>query len=266
MKRHQSGQAMLEFLVAASFVMIPLITLLVYLGKVGDAQHRAYEGARYVAWEKTLTNKSTVKIANEANKRILYGLHREIDSGKDRMNNNNEAEKVDGLYRHVDDSGNYTGLLVKNNKSFAKASASNQRPRSKTHRFRDSLLGTKFAGIDFPAEFHLDEKGMLTATMQYEISKTRHLELPKAITPSAKNVIYTATWRQVSGDDVIGAMGDMVLGKLAFDNPVFDTMTELAGIMGNKEWAEFELGFIKPDVVPCSRVIGGGNDREAACY
>ena len=78
----ERGQALLEILVAATFVLVPVLFLIVYLGKVGDLQHRAHEAARYAAWESISTSKSPSEISNEINKRFLYGLHKEVDSEK----------------------------------------------------------------------------------------------------------------------------------------------------------------------------------------
>ncbi len=50
----QHGQAMVEFVVAATFFLIPLFLGLVAIGKFSDVQHTTTMAARYVAWERTV--------------------------------------------------------------------------------------------------------------------------------------------------------------------------------------------------------------------
>ena len=53
-KSGQSGQAMTEMVIAASFVLIPLFLLIPWLGKYIDLQQSAIQAARYEAWEYTV--------------------------------------------------------------------------------------------------------------------------------------------------------------------------------------------------------------------
>jgi len=48
------GQAMTELLIAASFVLVPLLLLIPLLGKYIDIRHAAIQAARYEAWEYTV--------------------------------------------------------------------------------------------------------------------------------------------------------------------------------------------------------------------
>ncbi|MFL6708586.1 MAG: TadE/TadG family type IV pilus assembly protein [Massilia sp.] len=51
---NQSGQAMVEFIVAALFFLIPLFLAIVVLGKFVDVQHTTQMAGRYAAWERTV--------------------------------------------------------------------------------------------------------------------------------------------------------------------------------------------------------------------
>ena len=259
MRKFQSGQAMLEFFVASSFVLVPMLFLITYLGKTGDVQHRAYEGARYAAWEKAKTNKSDIEIQSETNKRILYGLHREFDSSEDRMANNNENSEIDNLYRHTDETGVYADFLVKDENTFVTGENRNEQPTGTAHQLRYSTLNSGIVGYD------LQENGMLTASVEYETAKSKYFNITDPIKPSAHNVMYIEQWRQVSNSEVVDAMQGVVFGKRAFDNSVFDAISQAAAFIGFEEFDEFKPGFVRPDVVPCSRVIGGGSNREIAC-
>lgn len=53
----QNGQAMTEFAVVASLVLIPLFLLVPILGKQIDINHKTIQAARYEAWEYTVWNK-----------------------------------------------------------------------------------------------------------------------------------------------------------------------------------------------------------------
>jgi hypothetical protein len=50
----QQGQALVEFVVAALFFIVPLFLALVAVGKFADVQHTAHMAARYGAWERTV--------------------------------------------------------------------------------------------------------------------------------------------------------------------------------------------------------------------
>jgi Tfp pilus assembly protein PilV len=83
---YQRGQAMVEFLVAAIFVLVPLFLAISVLGKFVNVQHTADTAARYATWERTVwyesstsnfekyngTNvKSATEIRNETAVRVL---------------------------------------------------------------------------------------------------------------------------------------------------------------------------------------------------
>ncbi len=84
------GQAMVEFLVAALFCLVPLFLAICAIGKLTDVQHTTDMAARYAAWERTVwyedggtgnsllfktynnpNQKSTNEIRNEIAVRIL---------------------------------------------------------------------------------------------------------------------------------------------------------------------------------------------------
>ncbi|MEX2479676.1 MAG: hypothetical protein WD928_02330 [Gammaproteobacteria bacterium] len=52
--RRSHGQAMTEFVIAATFVLIPLFIFIPLLGKYIDLKHSAIQSARYQAWEYTV--------------------------------------------------------------------------------------------------------------------------------------------------------------------------------------------------------------------
>ncbi|MHB0889486.1 hypothetical protein [Acidithiobacillus sp.] len=81
----ESGQSLTEFVVVAAFALIPLFFLVIYTGKWSFTQLRAFEAARYVAWERTIwrdqaprgrewsATKSDADLRNEAAVRFFGG-------------------------------------------------------------------------------------------------------------------------------------------------------------------------------------------------
>lgn len=80
------GQAMVEFVVAALFFLVPLFLAIVVLGKFSDVQHTTNMAARYAAWERTVwydadgskfatynapNQKTTAQIGNEIGVRLI---------------------------------------------------------------------------------------------------------------------------------------------------------------------------------------------------
>ena len=83
-QRAQRGQAMTEFIVVAVCFLIPLYLLIPVLGKYLDMKAAAVQGARYVAWERTVyfggstaseswpgIDKTDAQIRNELRQRVF---------------------------------------------------------------------------------------------------------------------------------------------------------------------------------------------------
>src|SRR5262249_22335117 len=58
-RARNAGQAMVEFLIAATTVLIPLFLIVPLLGKYMDMKATAIQAARYAAWERTVWFGST---------------------------------------------------------------------------------------------------------------------------------------------------------------------------------------------------------------
>ena len=84
--RNQVGQAMVEFLVAAVFCLVPMFLAIAAIGKLADVQHTTDMAARYAAWERTVwyersgsdfekynapNTKSSAQIRSEVAARVL---------------------------------------------------------------------------------------------------------------------------------------------------------------------------------------------------
>ena len=64
----QSGQAMTELLICASFILIPLFLIVPTFGKFIDMKHTTIQAARYEAWE------YTVWYAEDCSRSVLSAL------------------------------------------------------------------------------------------------------------------------------------------------------------------------------------------------
>ena len=77
----QRGQAMVEFLVSAMFVLVPLFLAIAALGKLNDVQHTADMAARYAAWERTVWYEpatSDFGAINQPNQKSAAAINSEI--------------------------------------------------------------------------------------------------------------------------------------------------------------------------------------------
>ena len=78
--RRGSGQALVEFLIAATLVLIPMFLIVPLLGKYMDLKATAIQAARYAAWERTVffngtdwpaADKDDLKIQREIQQRFF---------------------------------------------------------------------------------------------------------------------------------------------------------------------------------------------------
>lgn len=260
--RKQQGQSIVEFLVAASFVLVPMLFLTTYLGKVGDIQHRAVEGSRYAVWESAKASKSTAQIQNEINKRILYKDHRQMDSATDGQSSDLDVSRIDPLYFHIADDGTYETLVAQTGDTFNETTTQNEAPEASGYQGRidAARLG--------PARIDVSDRGLLTASVEYVTSTTKWLQ-SGAYSQKAHNVLLAETWRATTDDRVEDAIDDAILARSDFiSGPQLEVGTQLATLLGLEEWEELEPGHIEHDVVPCSRLVplGGGEGAEDACH
>ncbi|MCP3852282.1 MAG: hypothetical protein GY694_18900 [Gammaproteobacteria bacterium] len=99
-KKIQTGQAMVEFIITASFILIPLFLMVPLLAKYIDIQHSTIQAARYEVWEYTAwfsqssdvstsfnvasvieATKSTTEVQNESRQRFFSNTNLELSDG-----------------------------------------------------------------------------------------------------------------------------------------------------------------------------------------
>lgn len=79
-KTSERGAAMVEFIVGAIFVLVPMYLAVQALGKFADMQHATNGAARYAAWEKTVWSEDTgsrFHAHNRPNQKSTNQIHNE---------------------------------------------------------------------------------------------------------------------------------------------------------------------------------------------
>lgn len=88
--RQEAGQSLVELVVVAGFVLVPLLLMGVYVGKWGYLQDRSIEAARYAAWERVVSRtappqgrswtalKSDADLQNEVSIRFFGGRNERL--------------------------------------------------------------------------------------------------------------------------------------------------------------------------------------------
>lgn len=77
----QTGAAMIEFVVAALFFLLPLYLAIQAIGKFADVRHTADAAARYAAWERTVWYNETTSVfhaKNQPNQKSDAAIRNEI--------------------------------------------------------------------------------------------------------------------------------------------------------------------------------------------
>ncbi|GAA5218220.1 hypothetical protein ACFSJ3_15200 [Corallincola platygyrae] len=93
-KSQQQGQALAEFTIVASLILVPAFLMLPVMGKYMETQHKSQEAARYASWERSVwladyadgvpqrITKSDNQIGHEITARILAEGDQRIDSNQ----------------------------------------------------------------------------------------------------------------------------------------------------------------------------------------
>ncbi len=72
------GQAMTEFAIVATFVLVPMMLLLPILGKYLHSSQKTEQAARYVAWERTVWYRETPAYATVVNSKNDIAIRNEL--------------------------------------------------------------------------------------------------------------------------------------------------------------------------------------------
>ncbi|MCW8928687.1 MAG: hypothetical protein OQL19_00430 [Gammaproteobacteria bacterium] len=126
-RKVQNGQAMVEFIITSSFILIPLFLMLPLLAKYIDLQHSTVQAARYEVWEYTAwfsqssdvstsfnvtsvieATKSTSEVQNESRQRFFSNTNLELSSSD---KNGWDADDKNPMWRDYQLSSFYSGAV-----------------------------------------------------------------------------------------------------------------------------------------------------------
>lgn len=256
--RFQRGQAMAEFVVVATFFIVPLLLCMTYLARVEDSRFRIHESARYAAWERTVwyrsgsdyVIKNDADLAHEISNRILVPGNRAMDTQVDRQAISSNSYKLDPfLYT---DSGGTKPMLkrVGNQQALAQVGYS-EAAQNNVIAQATNLVASK--GLKIPSS------GIATSTVSVELEKIPLLTsmLPANFTSNAQNAILGGAWNARGPDNVKSRVKGTVLTGYVNSIPMFTALQSVIGVLF-PEIAPNSLifGHIDPDRVPCQRLAG----------
>jgi hypothetical protein len=268
----QAGQAMVEFLIAATLVLIPLFLIVPLLGKYMDLKATSIQAARYAAWERTVwyggTNwesgeKEDIKIQHEVQQRFFSNTA----EAKLQSTDSTATGWVGGpkpLWR--DRAGN--PMLVAYDSDVTRAQVKGDTP-GLVNDLMDPVVGfiSDVGGI-LGAAFVLDMDSLYTATVNVRTVPTRPIRqvldrgaATGAVTPlfTEKNVLIANGWSANGAPHVKKQTEGLTPTSFLQRSPVSDVLTviQYLAYLFAPELNPNHLklgGEIKPDVVPDDRL------------
>lgn len=270
---------MVELVIVAAFVLVPLFLAIPIIGKYLDVRTAAVEASRYAAWERTVwyggSSASTIgwfgstngwkanakaddKIRNEVAVRLLSDTGA-MDSFMDSDMNTNGFKNGNSrsLWRARDGSALLAAYTdVANEVGNAKAPGT-------LNKVIDPIVG--LAATLGP--FTLEMNGEYWATVTVNVSdydRATFLPASSQLTFAETNVLLANGWNAEGPDGKTAglsrAKATSVKNQVAgltptsiFDNTVTDVITTILSV-AFPEFAKLKLGKIDPDVVPADRV------------
>lgn len=265
----QRGQALTEFIIVATMFLVPLYLLIPVLGKYLDMKAAAVQGARYVAWERTVyfggttaseswpgNDKSDTAIHNEMRQRV-FGQGLGIAAG-----DSTAAGWGSKGYKNGWKNRNGTGMLP------SYASVAQTTDQQKTPGIANEVIRVLVKVANAVGPFELEMKGLhvaevgVTATTQpisfsWDSNPAKSFQ-PGLMTFSDRNAILVNTWSANGRDHVLKQTQGLTptgIFQTTAGQIVLTTLKAVIGIAMPEIWF-LELGKIEPDVVPQDRLVG----------
>lgn len=258
----QRGQALVEFLIAASLLLVPLFFMISYVAKYHDMQAATIQAARYAAWERTVyfgsgdwasgtATKSDATIQNEIRSRFLSARGTGFANPTTENNSiwsDHAGEPILGTWSQASPSAQTPGtgdyVLVK----------------------VQGVIETigKVIGAD---GFKLDMKSLYSATVSVTPANSNAISRIFAgadgsfslLTLTEKNVMVANGWSANGKTFVEKQTGSLALTNV-FDRDPLSTVLDYAKTGLKVFYPEFgglDLGKMQVDNVPGDRVSGG---------
>jgi len=267
--RSQHGQAMTEFVITAVLFLIPVFLLVPVLGKYIDMKEQAIQGARYVAWERTVwyggssasvdwpgASKTDAELRNEVRRRVFS------EGGGIAANDKSGGTWSGSGVKTAWTNRNGSAMLA--NYDAVGQTLSNE----DTPGIANDILNLLVTVADAIGPFNLEMKGLQVA----EVSVTAHTlpinmslqgDASKAFNPgpltfSDRSAVLSNTW-SANGAAHVKSQTQGLTPTSIFQNPVVKTIWDIAriafGVVAAPELLFLEIGKVEPDVVPPDRLV-----------
>jgi hypothetical protein len=272
--RRGSGQAMVEFLIAATLVLIPMFLIVPLLGKYMDLKATAIQAARYAAWERTVffnstdwpaADKDDLKIQREIQQRFFSDTATaKLQSTDGNMTLWGGPKGVKPLWR--DRAGN--SMLAAYDSNVTQGVAKDDTPGLINDILDPVVSAISFVGGLLGAAFVLDMQSQYTATVNVQTVPTRPIKqvidttaATGAVTPlfSEKNVLIANGWSANGAAQVKKQTEGLTPTSFLQRSPISDVLTviQYLAYVFAPELNPNHLklgGEIQPDVVPDDRL------------
>jgi len=271
--RPSSGQALVEFLIAATLVLIPMFLIVPLLGKYMDLKATAIQAARYAAWERTVWfghadwaagQKTDLQVQREIQRRFFS------DTATVKLQSNDGNATGWGgtgpkpLWR--DRAGN--PMLVTYDANVTQGVVKGETPGLINDILDPVVSAISFVGGLLGAAFVLDMDSLYTSTVNVQTVQTRPIRqvidrgaATGAVTPlfSEKNVLIANGWGANGAAQVKAQTEGLTPTSFLQRSPVSDVLTviQYLAYVFAPELNPNHLklgGEIKPDVVPGDRL------------
>ena len=274
--RRDSGQALVEFLIAATLVLIPLFLVVPLLGKYLDMKATAIQAARYAAWERTVwyghadwtaAQKTDIQIQQEIQRRFFSDAATAKLQDTDKNSTGWAGSGPKPLWR--DRAGN--PMLVTYNSNVTQGHVRGETPGLINEVLDPVVSAISFVGGILGAAFVLDMDSLYTSTVNVQTVQTRPigqvlgtqpgLQTFQGVTPlfSERNVLIANGWNARGSAQVKTQTEGLTPTSFLQRSPLSDVLTiiQWVSVAFAPELNPNHLklgGEVKPDVVPDDRL------------
>ncbi|WP_434341199.1 hypothetical protein [Motilimonas cestriensis] len=276
----QNGQAMTEFAIVATLVLVPLMLLLPILGKYLHSSQKTEQAARYVAWERTVwyreipayatvaNNKNDTAIRNELSQRLFSSASTPINSQQS-ANHINENDFSSLFYTHNPNTRDKTLIFEPKDNNNNPTLISSTTSSASLDSINSRLTGFVFDRLE-DIGFDLNNGGLVKSSVGIDLKMlTWHKEFdPNTYANNgnstsnyklqAHNYILTDSWN-VSGpnhqDTMVKTLtpADRIAGVAGYIQDGFNILDLLFPWLEHLS-NDLELGIVENEVVPEHRL------------
>lgn len=267
----QSGQGLVEFVVVATLILVPMMLALDYIQRLGDARAKAIEASRYAVWERTVWSpagngyhrKSADDIAREIDVRVFGLPTAPLNSVSDK-GERDEVVALDYNLRHYRSDGDARpGIVVESeeNHRIVTLTEQNGRPPGAVNGLINQAVGA----------LSINENGFYRETVEVDLLIDRAIKAEleeslgedKPLRLAVGSALLAESWAAAGPEDVKRVVKRSVpLGWL--EDLGLDDIKDVLATLQFKEFDDLELGYVDPEQVPCERLAPG--QRRDQCH